>query len=488
MGAARARPGALVYSLSKSFTSTALAFAVAEGLLGLDDTVLSHFPELDAEVTDPRSRATTLRHLAMMASGHDRDRRGGSGRRPWRPGARLPDGAARGTSRAAVRLQPAVHLHGRRRDPAGSGSTLVDYLRPRLFEPLGIGEVGWQEWPPGRAARLHRVLHATTEDIAKLGQLYLQRGAWEGTAAARPRRGSTWRPPGTSPPPQEDNPDWRQGYGFQFWLSRHGYRGDGAYGQFCVVLPEHDIVVAMTAGTEDMQAVLRSPLGAPAPRPFAPHGRPGRRGRPHRAAGLSGPAAVPRGRRPRAGQLRGDRGGTGRAHLRRTRRGHRPGVTLVESDDAVTFPTGVGSWASRSAVRRAATRSRCPPAPAASTARSMTGLASRCCSSRPRTGWTSSATRRPAEPRSAGASRRCTRAPGGPCTCRGPSCSRWFTPRGETQGPNRAHTQEVGPGVAGPPHPPVPAASSDQSRGRSQGPLGSNPDVEGPAGPARWGT
>ena len=56
--------------------------------------------------------------------------------------------------------------------------------------------------------------------------------------------------------PNEPHPDWRQGYGFQFWMSRHGYRGDGAYGQFCVVLPEQDAVIAITAATENMQGIL----------------------------------------------------------------------------------------------------------------------------------------------------------------------------------------------------------------------------------------
>jgi hypothetical protein len=51
--------------------------------------------------------------------------------------------------------------------------------------------------------------------------------------------------------------DWQQGYGFQFWMTRHGgYRGDGAYGQFCVVLPEQDAVLAITSETLDMQKVL----------------------------------------------------------------------------------------------------------------------------------------------------------------------------------------------------------------------------------------
>src|SRR4029453_12531729 len=56
--------------------------------------------------------------------------------------------------------------------------------------------------------------------------------------------------------PNEAKPDWQQGYGFQFWMARAGYRGDGAYGQFCVVLPEQDAVIATTAGTENMQGIL----------------------------------------------------------------------------------------------------------------------------------------------------------------------------------------------------------------------------------------
>src|SRR5205807_1821598 len=98
-------------------------------------------------------------------------------------------------------------------------------------------------------------LHARTEDIAKLGLLYLQGGQWEGAQLI----GEKWVAEAASQQvanPTEPNPDWRQGYGFQFWMSRHGYRGDGAYGQFCVILPEQDAVVVTTASTPDMQAVL----------------------------------------------------------------------------------------------------------------------------------------------------------------------------------------------------------------------------------------
>ena len=134
-----------------------------------------------------------------------------------------------------------------------SGQGLVDYLRPRLFEPLGIGPVGWQQQPPGRALGFTG-LHATTDAIAKLGQLYLQRGWW-GDRRLLPEE---WVEEATSVQvenPLEENPDWRQGYGFQFWMARHGYRGDGAYGQFCVVLPEQQTVVAITGASLDMQAV-----------------------------------------------------------------------------------------------------------------------------------------------------------------------------------------------------------------------------------------
>ncbi|MVA76236.1 serine hydrolase [Auraticoccus sp. F435] len=244
----------LLYSLSKSFTSTAAGFAVAEGLLDLDDTVLSHFPELDAEVTDPRSRAMRVRHVAAMASGH-------TGETLQRAVAVDPVDVVRGflltppeaePGTVFAYNQPCTFTLGRivqRR----SGHRLTEYLRPRLLDPLGIGEVGWLRH--GEDDMGFTGLHARTEDIARLGQLYLQRGRWDGVQLLD----EEWVADATRAHvsnEREPNPDWQQGYGFQFWMSRHGYRGDGAYGQFCLVLPEQDAVVATTAATEDMQTVL----------------------------------------------------------------------------------------------------------------------------------------------------------------------------------------------------------------------------------------
>lgn len=245
----------LLYSLSKSYASTAAGFAVAEGLLDLDRTVLSYFPELDASITDPRSRSMLVRHVAAMASGHHDE----CIERVWAsdPGdlirgfLQIPPDEEPGTWFAYN--QPCTYALAAivQRE---SGQSLVDYLRPRLFDPLGIGPVGWQQHPPGQALGFTG-LHATTDAIAKLGQLYLQRGWW-GDRQLLP---AEWVEEATSvqiDTPLKEDPDWQQGYGFQFWLARYGYRGDGAYGQYCIVLPEHHVVVAITSATIGMQNVL----------------------------------------------------------------------------------------------------------------------------------------------------------------------------------------------------------------------------------------
>jgi CubicO group peptidase (beta-lactamase class C family) len=245
----------LLYSLSKSFTSTALGFAVAEGLVRLDDALVDHFPEFERDITDPRSRAIRVRHAASMATGHTEDM--------WVKALEVdPAEPVRG-----FLLQPPDREPGTvfaYNQPATysvasivqrvTGQTLRDYLRRRLLDPLGIGPVGWQQHPAGRDLGFTG-LHATTDAVARLGQLYLSRGAWDGRDLLAPE----WVDEATRPHvenPDEPQPDWRRGYGFQFWMSRHGYRGDGAFGQFCLVLPEQDMVIATTASTLAMQSVL----------------------------------------------------------------------------------------------------------------------------------------------------------------------------------------------------------------------------------------
>jgi CubicO group peptidase (beta-lactamase class C family) len=346
-----------LYSLSKSFTSTAAGFARAEGRLDLDDPVVKHFPEFDADITDPRSRAILVRHVAAMASGHNREMLTEALDRdpaePVRGFLLIPPDQEPGTVFAYS--QPCTYTLASIIQ-RNAGMPLTEYLRPRLFDPLGIGPVGWQTWPPGRQQGFSG-LFARTEDIAKLGLLYLQGGRWDG----RQLLPADWVAEATAKQvdnSERENPDWRQGYGFQFWMARHGYRGDGAFGQFCVVLPEQDTVVAITAATWDMQAVLdalwehllpglagpgdqsrqeelRARLAAMA-LPACPAGS-------APAGGASGPAGA--GDAPFRVVAGGGELATTLASVAVAPRDQGWGVTLAETGNQVTFPAGTGRWA-----------------------------------------------------------------------------------------------------------------------------------------------
>jgi CubicO group peptidase (beta-lactamase class C family) len=140
-----------------------------------------------------------------------------------------------------------------------TGQTTLEYLKPRIFEPLEIENARWDVSPEGNSLGGYG-LYLRTEDIAKLGQLYLQRGKWNGKQLI-PRK---WIEQATSKQISNENeghaqigPDWKEGYGFQFWRCRHNaFRTDGAGGQFIVVMPDQDVVVAITADTGNMQGEL----------------------------------------------------------------------------------------------------------------------------------------------------------------------------------------------------------------------------------------
>ncbi|WP_406836033.1 serine hydrolase domain-containing protein [Streptomyces sp. AHU1] len=249
----------LLYSLSKSFTSTAAGFAVTEGLLDLDRPVISYFPEFESDITDPRSRAMLVRHVAAMASGHLTE--------TWADALRLDRAeAVRGFLLIPPDREPGtVFAYNQSATytlatilQRVTGLSLTAYLRPRLFDPLGIGETAWTRNRAGREIGFSG-LHATTDAVARLGQLYLDDGVWEGRRIlpaswiAEATRAHVANADGT---PEGARSDWQQGYGLQFWRGRHGYRGDGAFGQFCVVLPGHDAVIATTAATDRMQELL----------------------------------------------------------------------------------------------------------------------------------------------------------------------------------------------------------------------------------------
>lgn len=247
----------VLFSLSKSFASTGIGLAIAEGRLSLDDTVASFFPdELPTGASD-NLKAMRVRDLLAMSTGHHQEAIDNF------PYASSDPSLTRLFLGLPVAHKPGTHFVYN--TPASymlsaivqktTGSVLVDYLRPRLFDPIGIGAAKWDASPQGVSYGGFG-LSLTTEDIARFGQLYLRRGEWNGKPvlpaawvdAASARQVSNGSKPDS---------DWEQGYGYQFWRCRHGvYRGDGAFGQFCVVLPKQDAVVAITSGTQDLQGVL----------------------------------------------------------------------------------------------------------------------------------------------------------------------------------------------------------------------------------------
>lgn len=245
----------MLYSLSKSFTSTGIGLAIAEGKLTLDDPVLKFFPDEAPAEPSANLKAMRVRDLLTMSTGHhDEDVKD------------FPFTSNDNVVKAFL-ARPVSHKPGTfffYNTPASyvlsaivqkvSGQPLVDYLGPRLFDPLGIESPKWDASKQGVSLGGFG-LNVRTEDIARFGQLYLQKGEWQGKQlipaswvdVATARQMSN----GSSP-----TSDWEQGYGFQFWRSRHGYRGDGAHGQFCLILPQYDAVIAITSGTRDMGSVM----------------------------------------------------------------------------------------------------------------------------------------------------------------------------------------------------------------------------------------
>lgn len=254
----------LMYSLSKSFTATAVGLLVDAGQLDLDARVFDLVPTGGLPVPS-RYRTLTVRHCLSMATGHLAEAFDASMQRallePAAEGvdpvvrailARPPDrepGTVFAYNQVATYLVAAVVR-------AVVGGPLLDWLRPRLLDPIGIEEALWHRTALGHELGFSG-LHVDTGAVLALGQLYLS----DGRLGDRQLISPEWVRAAVTPSglPNHDEgaqPDWRRGYGFSFWTSRHGYRGDGAYGQFALVLPEQDAVVAITAEDDDMQGVL----------------------------------------------------------------------------------------------------------------------------------------------------------------------------------------------------------------------------------------
>lgn len=255
----------ILNSVSKTFTSTAIGFAVQEKLLTVDDPIINYFPEYLPEQVSDNLKAVRIKDLLTMSVGHDKDPTNDV-RSHTEPGSweRLflatPIEHKPGTkfvynSLATYMLSAIIQKV--------TGETVLDYLYPRLFRPLGIVGAKWDMSPTGVNTGGWG-LFIKTEDMAKKGQFLLQKGKWNGqqllseawfdeATSAKIQQPPVWTPEGT----KVKDSDWIQGYGYQIWRCRHNaFRADGANGQFIIVIPDKDAVIVTTANIGDMQAEI----------------------------------------------------------------------------------------------------------------------------------------------------------------------------------------------------------------------------------------
>jgi CubicO group peptidase (beta-lactamase class C family)/predicted glycoside hydrolase/deacetylase ChbG (UPF0249 family) len=253
----------VMYSVSKTFTSTAVGFAVTEKLISINDKVIKFFPADLPDTVSANLAELTVKDLLTMSVGHEVDptneirSKDGSWEKmflakpvKYKPGTKFVY-----NSLATYMLSAIVQKV--------TGETLMDYLYPRLFRPLGITGIDWDKSPTGVNTGGWG-LWLKTEDMAKLGQFYLQKGNWNGkqllpeawideATSAKITQPATWVNAGTKP----KDSDYLQGYCYQMWRCRNNaFRADGAKGQLIIVMPEKDAVVVITANTNPTQPEL----------------------------------------------------------------------------------------------------------------------------------------------------------------------------------------------------------------------------------------
>ena len=245
-----------LYSLSKSFTSMAIGLAIQDGELTLEDRIADIFPEESAEISE-KYRSVTVRDLLTMRSGHapgievdsmDSD--------DWVRNffSQEPNGEPGETfayNNGATYMLSAIFRKV-------TGETVHNRLKRDVFEPLGFEETTWETCPQGTPQGFSG-LSVRTRELARFGQLLLDKGVADGKQllpADYIAEATSMQVPAD---PVYINPlsSWGQGYGYQFWRCPYdNFRGDGAYGQYCLVMESENAVLAINSGVPDMQAPM----------------------------------------------------------------------------------------------------------------------------------------------------------------------------------------------------------------------------------------
>jgi CubicO group peptidase (beta-lactamase class C family) len=235
------------YSVSKSFTSIAIGMAIESGKLSLTDRLVDSFPGA-VDKPGPRLASLNLEHLLTMTRGHGEFSRPATVTEALEQELKFEPGSRFVYDNGSTLLASAMFTQA-------MGTTARDFLVEALFLPLGIAGPEWAESPDGHTIGGTGLL-LSTSSLARFGQLLLQRGEWRGRQLAPPRWIDSAGRPHVSTSDSR-HPDYDLGYGYGFWPSRHGaYRADGKDGQFVIVLPRQDAVVAISSAEERHYPIL----------------------------------------------------------------------------------------------------------------------------------------------------------------------------------------------------------------------------------------
>lgn len=244
----------VMYSMSKSVTSTAVGFAVSEGLLSLDDKVSDFFPEyISAKL--PQNKKITIRNLLTMRSDKLITFLDEKGNTDWvknffdAPFMLSPDTKFNYISENTFMLSAIISKV--------TGMSMLDYIYPRMFEPLGIEKPFWEADGKGNNSAGWG-LYMRSEDLAKFFLPYIHGGKWiDGTQLVP----AEWVKKATAMQTdtvRDGYPDYMCGYGFQFWRNPvpNSYRADGLFGQRCLMFPDYDALVVLNSGESEDYKIM----------------------------------------------------------------------------------------------------------------------------------------------------------------------------------------------------------------------------------------
>lgn len=242
-----------VFSISKSITGMGIGMAVELGKIALDESLEDILPEAAQDGVQKAIRRITVRQLLTMTAGANMTEQDTLKHKDW----------LRAYLQSGVRFEPGTAFHYNSMNSyilavifkRRMGVGLDTYLRERLFLPMGIIIPEWQTCPMGiETGGWGLFLHL--EDMAKLGQLYLQHGRWRVQGEWRQLVPEDWVAESTLQQTIEGKPEHARGYGYQLWMSETegDFQFNGLFGQYVFVLPRLDMVIAAISGSPSLQS------------------------------------------------------------------------------------------------------------------------------------------------------------------------------------------------------------------------------------------